>query len=210
MAKQALIILAVVLVFGVLVPYYKGLEFLDPVVILVYSCMALLFVVPASAEIFAGGEAMARAEIISRMGMILAYGWGSTVLMLLSGIVTVNLTHWYGRTLLPSPALLAAALLLSLVATLAVISGTALLARRVGAHAAKTLLRFSFLVLLLAGGFGFRYLPPDWRMAIDRQMTTAGLIHFSLWACAAFALAALVLLPQVIRSAAQVSSKLPG
>lgn len=46
MAKQALIILAVVLVFGVLVPYYKGLEFLDPAVILVYACMSLLFVVP--------------------------------------------------------------------------------------------------------------------------------------------------------------------
>ncbi len=208
MAKQALVILAVVLVFGVVVPYYKGLEFLDPVVILVYSCMLLLFVVPASAEIFAPGEPAERAEIVSRMGMILAYGWGSTVLMLLSGIVTVNLTHWYGRTLLPSPALLGSALLLSLMATLAVISGTALLARRFGAHAAKSLLRFSFLALLLAGGLGFRYLPPEWRMTIDRQMTTAGLIHFSLWACAAFSLAALVLVPRLIRTTAKNVSTL--
>ena len=208
MAKQALIILAVVLVFGVLVPYYKGLEFLDPVVILVYSCMSLLFVVPASAEIFAGAEAVARAEIISRMGMILAYGWGTIVLMLVSGIVTVNLTHWYGRTLLPSAALLASALLLSLMATLTVISGTALLARRIGAHAAKSVLRFSFLALLLAGGFGFRYLPPEWRTTIDRQMTTAGLIHFSLWASAVFCAAALVLVPRSARSVAQDGSTL--
>lgn len=135
------------------------------------------------------------------MGMILAYGWGSTVLMLLSGIVTVNLTHWYGRTLLPSAALLASALLLTLVATLVVISGTALLARRIGAHAAKSLLRFTFLALLLAGGFGFRYLPPEWRMTIDRQLTTAGLTHFSLWACGAFAITALILVPRLLRPA---------
>lgn len=39
--------------FGVFVPWYKGFGFfLDPVTILMYSCMALLFVAPASAEAF--------------------------------------------------------------------------------------------------------------------------------------------------------------
>ena len=201
MAKQAVIILAVVLVFGVLVPYYKGLEFLDPVVILVYACMSLLFVVPASAEIFAANESMANAEITSRLGMILAYGWGTTLLMLISGIVTVNVTNWHGRMLLPSPALLASAVSLSLIATIAVISGTALLARRLGAGSAKSLLRISFLILLLIGAFGFRYLPPEWRGMIDRHLTTAGLIHFSLWACGVFAIMALIFVPRLLRVA---------
>ncbi len=201
MAKQAVIILAVVLVFGVLVPYYKGLEFLDPVVILVYACMSLLFVVPASAEIFATNEVIASAEITARLGMILAYGWGTTVLMLISGIVTVNVTNWHGRMLLPSSALLASALLLSLIATIAVISGTALLARQLGARSAKSLLRVSFLLLLLLAAFGFRYLPPEWRGMIDRYMTTAGLIRFSLWACGAFAILALIFVPRLLRAA---------
>jgi hypothetical protein len=199
MAKQAVIILAVVLVFGILVPYYKGLEFLDPVVILVYACMSLLFVVRASAEIFAATEPVARAEITSRFGMILAYGWGTTVMMLLSGIVTVNVTHWHGHVLLPSSALLGSAVLLSLIATVAVISGTALLARRVGAQSAKSLLRVSFLLLLLLGAFGFRYLPADWRATIDRHTTTAGLVHFSLWASAVFAIMAMVFVPRLLR-----------
>ena len=198
MAKQALIILGVVLVFGVLVPYYKGLEFLDPVVILVYACMSLLFVVPASADIFTADQVLARAEITHQFGTILAYGWGTTVLMIVSGIVTVNVANWHGHALVPSTALLGSAVLLSLVATIAVISGTALLARRMGARSAKSLLRMSFLILLLLGAFGFRYLPPEWRAMIDRHMTTSGLIHFSLWASGAFAIAALVLLPRLI------------
>ena len=80
---------------------------------------------------------------------------------------------------------------------MAVISGTALLARRVGARSAKSLLRISFLMLLLLGAFGFRYLPPEWRGTLDRHMTTAGLIHFSLWACGAFAILALVFVPRL-------------
>ena len=200
MAKQALIILGVVLVFGVLVPYYKGLEFLDPVVILVYACMSLLFVIPASADMFAANQPIARAEMTHQLGMILAYGWGTTVLMLISGIVTVNLANWHGRVLAPSTALLGSAVLLSLIATMAVISGTALLARRMGAGSAKSLLRISFLILLLLGAFGFRYLPPDWRMLIDRHMTTPGLIHFSLWGTGVFAIAALVLVPRLMRA----------
>ncbi len=207
MAKQAIIILAVVLVFGVLLPYYKGLEFLDPVVILVYACMSLLFVVPASAEVFAANEAIASAEIAARLGMILAYGWATTVLMLISGIVTVNVTHWHGRMLLPSTTLLALAVLLSLIATLAVISGTALLARRFGARSAKSLLRIGFLILLLLGAFGFRFLPPEWRATIDRHMTTSGLIHFSEWACGIFAIMGLFFVPRLLRVAARPASQ---
>lgn len=200
MAKQALIILAVVLVFGVLVPYYKGLEFLDPLVIVVYACMSLLFVVPASAEIFAVQPA-SPAEVISRLGTILAYGWGSSVLMLAAGIVTVNVTNWHGRMLVPKASLLLSALLLGLAASVAVIAGTALLARRVGSRSAKAFLRIGFLALLLTAAFGFRYFPVDWRTAINRHMTTTGLMHFSLWACAAFTLAAAILVPRLLRGA---------
>ena len=201
MAKQALIILGVVLVFGILVPFYKGLEFLDPVVILVYACMSLLFVVPASADMFAADQPIARAELRSQLGMILAYGWGTTVLMLISGIVTVNVANWHGHALVPSTALLSSALLLSLTATMTVICGTALLAKRMGASSAKSLLRMSFLIVLLVAAFGFRYLPPEWRAMIDRHMTTTGLTHFSLWASVAFALATLILAPRLMRAA---------
>ena len=50
MARQALIILVVVVTFGILVPWYKGFAFLDPRIISAYACLALLFVAPASAD----------------------------------------------------------------------------------------------------------------------------------------------------------------
>ena len=112
MAKQALIILAIVLVFGVLVPWFRGLSFLDSINIVVYACMSLLFVAPAAAEAFGAPAAMQSMDLLPRTGMILAYGWGTSVLMLAAGILTVNLAYWQGRMLTPPVAMLASALLL--------------------------------------------------------------------------------------------------
>src|SRR5947209_20121584 len=111
MAKQALIILAIVLVFGVLVPWFRGLSFLDSITVVVYACMSLLFVAPTAAEAF--GTPVSRPspmDILPRTGMILAYGWGTSVLMLGAGILTVNFAHWQGRMLMPSVAMLGSAL----------------------------------------------------------------------------------------------------
>src|ERR1700730_7835825 len=110
MAKQALIILAIVLVFGVLVPWYRGLGFLDPVTIVVYVCMSLLFVAPAAAEAFGvPASRPSAAEILPRVGVILGYGMGASVIMLFSGLLTVNLVYMHGRMLTPPSTLLAAA-----------------------------------------------------------------------------------------------------
>ncbi len=53
MARQAVVILLVVIAFGILVPIYKGFGFLDPRIIAAYSFLALLFIAPASAELAA-------------------------------------------------------------------------------------------------------------------------------------------------------------
>jgi hypothetical protein len=50
MARQAVVILVVVAAFGILVPLYKGIGFLDSRIVAAYACLALLFVAPASAE----------------------------------------------------------------------------------------------------------------------------------------------------------------
>lgn len=195
MAKQALIILAVVVVFGVLVPRYKGLDFIDPVIIVVYACISLPFVVPASAEL----APQSRADVLARIGMILAYGWGTSMLILLSSIVTVNVTHRNGSMRMPPKALLLSAAWLGLMASVAVISGTALLARRFGPSGAKNALRIGFLVLLLLLAFGFRYLPPEWRTAVAGRLTTEGLERFCLLASAICAVAGLVMTPRLLR-----------
>src|SRR5947209_7396547 len=112
MAKQALIILVVVIVFGVLVPWYRGLSFLNSITIVVYACISLLFVAPAAAEMFGTSTGFSTADILSRTGVILAYGFGSSVVMLASAILTVNFSNWQGRMLVPPGMLLLSALLL--------------------------------------------------------------------------------------------------
>lgn len=197
MAKQALIILAVVVVFGVLVPRYKGLDFIDPVIIIVYACISLPFVVPASAALTTPESFT---ETLTRMGLILLYGWGTSMLILISSLVTVNASHWNGRMRIPPAALLASAALLGFTASVAVISATALLARRFGPGGAKNALRTAFLALLLLWAFGFRYLPPEWRTAVAGQLTTEGLQRFSLIASAICFLAALFMVPRLLRT----------
>lgn len=194
--KQALVILAVVVVFGILVPRYKGLDFVDPLIIVVYACISLPFVVPASAELSGPGS---RDSMLAKMGMILAYGWGTSMLMLATSIVTVNVSNWQGRMRIPPAALLFSAALLGLTASIAVISGTALLARRIGPSGAKGALRTVFLASLLLFAFGFRYLPPEWRTAVARQLTTEGLEQLSLIASGVCVLAATFMVPRVLR-----------
>ena len=145
MARQALIILAIVLGFGVLAWY---------------ACT----------------------------GMILAYGWGTSVLMLGAGILTVNFAHWQGRMLMPSSAMLGSALLLGLTASLATIAGTALIARQLGPRTSKNILRVLFLLMLLA-----------WRFTPDAHLTASEIQGLSLIASGGLALLATILFVVLLR-----------
>jgi len=182
------LVLAVLLTFGILLPWYKGLEFLDPVMILAYCCLGLLFVAPASAEAFATTHQFSiPADVLKRMGAMLAYGWGVTILILAAGIATVNATHWHGSILSPPATLLAASLLFSLTACGAVIGLCALLSRKLTAASVKGIIRAVFLVVLALLAFGRRFLGQQSQNAIDSQMTTEGITHFAFLASAILA-----------------------
>ena len=75
MARQALVILLVVIAFGILVPIYKGFAFLDARIILAYACLSLLFVAPASAELAAThGKDASPSQLLTRIAVIVAWG----------------------------------------------------------------------------------------------------------------------------------------
>jgi hypothetical protein len=151
MAKQALIILFTVLAFGILVPWYKGFTFLDPRMLAAYGLLAVLFVAPASAESFAGERDLASpGAILARLMVLIAFGWGITVLVLLTALATLNLSYWHGTLIAPPGQLFAAVILCSLTACAAVGTLGALLARTFSARMVKTILRFGFLLILLA------------------------------------------------------------
>ena len=159
MARQALVILIVVAAFGILVPLYKGFGFLDSRIIAAYACLALLFVAPASAELGAQGRTASAAAILGRIAVIVAWGWGVTVLILATAIVTLNLVARGGGLLAPPWGFLAAVLTFSLSASIAIAILGAVLARRFSATAVKNILRIGFLVILLAIIFGSRLFP---------------------------------------------------
>ena len=185
----------VVIAFGILLPIYKGVGFLDPRILAAYACLAFLFVAPASAELAAAGTA----GLPGRIAIIVAWGWGVTVLILATAIVTLNILNPGGaprRGGFTAPPLefLASILAFSLSASIAIAMLGAVLARRFSATGVKNILRTAFLVVLLALAFGSRFLPESVTLAIfDRFNTRRALTHLA-WQASVFAVVASLLL----------------
>jgi hypothetical protein len=152
--KAALVHSAALLLFGVLVPYAKGLEFLDSVALGAYACLGVVFASPAAAVPFAQpslGRAIARILVCVKYGTAMAWS------MLLAGIVTVYST---------SPFLIGLDLVsLAECALFGVALATAAAAIAVwvtvqfSAKAAKGAMRLVFVSLLVAFFWYSRWLP---------------------------------------------------
>ena len=205
MARQAVVILFTVLAFGILVPWYKGFTFLDPRILLAYALLALLFVAPASAEAAAAGASKESAEsrstsgVLTRTGMVVAYGWGVSVLILITALATVNLAYWRGSLMAPPAAFLSAVLVFSLTASFAVAILSGVLARRFSATGIKSILRFGFLGLLLAMALSNRFLPERWQIILSDYSTRRALTRVAWEGAAICAGLAVVLLIPLLR-----------
>jgi hypothetical protein len=212
MARQALIVLFTVLAFGILVPWYKGFTFLDPRMIAAYGCLAILFVAPASAESFAASPKGATpAAILARLMVLIAFGWGITVLVLLTALATLNLVYWHGALITPPFELFAAVLVCSLAACAAVAALSAVLASTFSAAVVKAILRIAFLLVLLAFVFSSR-LPDEWQIALMEHTTRRAITRLA-WEgsgiCAVVAAVLMILLFKKSRDTEPPSTHLP-
>lgn len=174
--------LAVLLAFGVWVPWRRGFDFLDPVMILAYAMLALLFVAPAAAVACAPDSArgLTRTAMLGRIVAAVAYGWGTAMIILVIALITINATAWHGRAVLPPLKILSSAVLMSLAGSLFVAILGALVTLSFSAGAARNFFRFAFLFLLLALTFSSRFLPAEWKVWLSAQMTTDGLSRLAL------------------------------
>lgn len=201
MARQALVLVAVVVVFGVLLPWYKGLTMLQPLVVVAYALMALLFVAPAASEFWSSLENPAGpGAVIARLLAIVGYGWGIAIAMLITAIVTLNLAYRGPRLLIPPEPFFASALLLSLTAAIAVTVICALLARRFSPRTAKATVRILFLVALLTLVFSSRFLPEQWQVALADHTTRRAITALAWRGSIACALLSLLGLIPLLRS----------
>jgi len=162
-ARIFLIHVALVAVFGGLLPWSKGLEFLDPVMISAYSCLGVLFAAPAAAQAFSedrtGRGDVSMATALARILMAVLYGECVALAILFAGVVTVNASHWFGRPYLPELGTLASAGALGVSASFALSATGAWITARFSAAAARGALRVIFLALLCLFFFRSRWLP---------------------------------------------------
>lgn len=183
-----------VLAFGVLVPWWKGFDFFDPLNVLACMSVSLVFVAPIVADTsFSGPE---RSRIV---GAVL-FAWLIAAMVIVNGIVVVNATNWFGHVLIPSAAILLGALALNFLGGTFIAITTVLISGRFGAHTAKLALRLGFFLLLGVFVYLMRFASEDVRSGFNRQLTTDGLKRILLWLCGGLVLADLVLFWRVRRT----------
>jgi len=189
--------LIVIGMLGIFVPLRMGPErFFNPLQLLVYSFFSAVVVTAVIADSFAGERERHTLEtllatrlsdrsiLFGKIAASIVYGWLISMLCVVAGVVTVNVTHWEGHVLLyHDPAswltlVLGPPLTAGFVATAGVL--VSLRASTVR-HAQQTLM-VGFLVLFLGLFFGLTQLPAEWKAWFSGILVS--------WSAAALVLAA--------------------
>ena len=155
--RVLLLHLVLIAIFGVFLPFRKGLEFLDPIMISAYACLGVLFAAPAAALSFAKGRPQSMREAGWRAAKAVGYGEGLALIMIVTGVATVSFSR--GRLLLPELDVLAEAALLGLAGSIALVLFAGWMTLRFSAGAARMGMRALFLGLLLLFLFRAQRLP---------------------------------------------------
>jgi hypothetical protein len=153
-----LVHIAVVVVFGIFLPLWLGIQFLDPVTIAAYSCLGVLFAAPAAAQAFADQRPHSMSDALAGIAIAALYGEAMAIVILLAGFMTIFMTH--ARVLLtPDFVGLGEAAALGLSGSLALASIAAVTGLLLPKGAARMVLRIIFLGLLVLFFFRSRWLP---------------------------------------------------
>ncbi|HYV61968.1 MAG TPA: hypothetical protein VE958_04810 [Bryobacteraceae bacterium] len=135
-------------VFGVFLPWEKGRDFLDAVMLGAYACLGVVFAAPAAAAPFEKVPTIKRA--LARIFISVFYGELVTGAMLLLGMITVYVSR-AGRIVVgPDLRSLAECAALGLTLSLAACTAASWISLRFSPGAAKGVVRVVFLGLLAA------------------------------------------------------------
>ena len=168
---------ALVAVFGVVLPYRRGVGFLDPVMVSAYACMGLIFSAPAAVDAFARSRPQTMKETFKRAGKAVGYAEGVALGMLLLGTITVNASR-AGRVRLPELDTLAGSALLGIAGTSAMALLAGWLTLRFSDKAARLVSRAVLLALLLEFWLHSSRLPEvGFQGTLLCAAVAAGLIH---------------------------------
>jgi hypothetical protein len=146
-------------IFGVFLPWEKGRDFLDAVILGAYACLGVAFSAPAAAPEFERFPTIQKA--VARVVVSVFYGELLAGMMLLLGITTVYASRGGRIVVGPDLRSLAECAALGLTLSWAVSTATVGLSLRTSPRAAKAVVRLVFLVLLAAF-----YLRSGWLPAV--------------------------------------------
>lgn len=177
-ARTLIIHVAIVAVFGVFIPWMRGIGFLEPVVLAAYVSLGVLFSAPAVAQSFGSERPRSMADAGARILLAVAYGEVMTLAILLAAFMTVYSTNRYAFA--PDLETLALAGLFGIAASLALAAIAGWITLRLSAGAARQAMRVLFLALLVLFFFRSGWLPD---IALE-----AALISLVIAAAALFAL----------------------
>jgi hypothetical protein len=174
--RAILLHVILIAVFGIFLPWQKGLDFLDPVITAAYVCLSVIFAAPAVAQTFSTNRPATMSAAIVRVLIAVAYGECVAWAMLIAGVATVGITHGF-RVLLPELDTLAMAGALGVAASFALALAAAWISLFFSARAARAVMRVVFLLLLGAFFYWSRWLPDvAGRGALIALALSAGMI----------------------------------
>jgi hypothetical protein len=177
--RVILLHLALIAIFGVLLPLRKGLTFLDPIMISAYACIGVLFAPPAAARAFASGRPQSMKEPWWRTAKAVGYGEGLALAMLIAGVATVSVDR--RRLMLPELDVLAEAVALGLAGSIAFALLAGWMTLRFSAGAARLGMRAIFLLLLLLFFFRAQRLPEVPLRGVDLSAAISALMIILLY-----------------------------
>ena len=171
--RTMLVYLLVIGIFGVILPWQKGGDFLEPVVLGAYACLGVVFAAPMAALEFETRTTMRRA--LARVGISVLYGELVAGTLVAMGITTVYVSHGGRIVVGPDLPSLAECAALGLTLSLAVSTTAVWLSVQVSPGAAKTSVRVLLLGLLAAF-----YLRSGWLPTVALRGAAVALLAFVL------------------------------
>jgi len=151
--------LLVIGVFGLFLPWQRGRDFLDSVILGAYACLGVVFAAPAAAPEFERFPTIQTA--LARVAISVFYGELVAGAMLVLGITTVYVSRGGRIVVGPDLRSLAECAAFGLMLSWAVSTATVWISIRSSPRAAKTAVRLVFLGLLVAF-----YLRSGWLPAV--------------------------------------------
>jgi hypothetical protein len=195
--RDAILAVFVFVMFGIYVPYRRGIDFFDTLLLVPYTCISFLFCAPVVIDsIYAEGRGGVTLRPLVRG---ISYGWCCGLAIVATGIATVNFSLRQARVVLPPVAVLLSAFVISLLGCGFVAGISAWISfREDKPEDSKRKVRIGFLLLLCAVWFIPGLLPTEWQDWLALQLTSDKMARNTLLAAPVLALADILIFVRVI------------